>query len=479
MLGYMYYASCPASSFNPGGDKRGKADSNCLLIPNALLDPGGATWGEDGYIRVLMTEDGIGLCGMYQWSYQAPTTFAETLTPTTRLPPSPRRTPPPRPPPPRRLSPSPPPPPRFTPPGPPPPPPPRTPRSPKPPPPGPSPPPPPPRPRPYRPPPPHPSPPPPPLPLTCSIWINIFKYHSASLPFNLTDSGFPYPYSNDGVKITSLINQLYTANVYSAAVASGDVFQFFPPNPKPYYTAALLIGATLVNVASQTQFVHNFDSAANMQVLATQYALSCNDQVWANMTCGGSSFTLYSTPGTYQILPTTGPTHYYQGVLAPCLPPQPPPSKSLPPPPAPVSYLQPPPRPPPPPIPQIISVTFSPPPPPPFAIITTIRLVGGPNAMSGRLEVQLSNGQWGTVCDDNWGSNLFNGQAVCRQLGNQLGLPWERAVAKTGAYFGSNVALPILVGGVTCLGGESTLGACYRSVVVSNNCGHNNDVGES
>ena len=45
---------------------------------------------------------------------------------------------------------------------------------------------------------------------------------------------------------------------------------------------------------------------------------------------------------------------------------------------------------------------------------SALRLVGGANAMQGRVEVCVGN-QWGTVCDDYWGT--FDAQVACRQLG--------------------------------------------------------------
>ena len=62
-----------------------------------------------------------------------------------------------------------------------------------------------------------------------------------------------------------------------------------------------------------------------------------------------------------------------------------------------------------------------------------VRLKGSKNKQEGRVEV-FYDGQWGTVCDDNW--NLKEAAIVCSELG--FGKPVE---APKHSYFGKGTFL--------------------------------------
>ncbi|XP_071498165.1 scavenger receptor cysteine-rich domain-containing protein DMBT1-like [Diadema antillarum] len=100
---------------------------------------------------------------------------------------------------------------------------------------------------------------------------------------------------------------------------------------------------------------------------------------------------------------------------------------------------------------------------------TTVRLVGGNHVFEGRVEIQ-ANGQWGTVCDDNW--DIQDAQVVCSQLG--LGEPFAAA---RNAAFGPGY-LPIFLDDLACNGTEPTLHDCVNGGGLTvHNCHHNEDAG--
>ncbi len=97
-----------------------------------------------------------------------------------------------------------------------------------------------------------------------------------------------------------------------------------------------------------------------------------------------------------------------------------------------------------------------------------VRLVGGANPAEGRVEV-INDGEWGTVCDDEWG--LADAEVVCHQLG------FDGASAAPGdAFFGPGSG-PIWMDNVNCAGSESGLTSCDFPGFGDQNCFHSEDAG--
>uniref|UniRef100_T1J2Z9 Serine protease 12 n=1 Tax=Strigamia maritima TaxID=126957 RepID=T1J2Z9_STRMM len=95
-----------------------------------------------------------------------------------------------------------------------------------------------------------------------------------------------------------------------------------------------------------------------------------------------------------------------------------------------------------------------------------VRLVGGPNNHSGRVEIQY-RGIWGTICDDNWDD--ADALVVCRSLGY-----FGAAKAHKFPQFGDGTG-PIWLDDVHCFGLESDLSHCEKSPWLKHNCNHKED----
>ncbi|KFV82957.1 Scavenger receptor cysteine-rich domain-containing group B protein, partial [Struthio camelus australis] len=98
----------------------------------------------------------------------------------------------------------------------------------------------------------------------------------------------------------------------------------------------------------------------------------------------------------------------------------------------------------------------------------SIRLVSGTDTCQGRVEI-FYRGNWGTVCDDDWG--LSDASVVCKQVGCGQALDY-----KSNAYFGYGTG-HILLDNVNCDGSEPFLSACYSLGWGIHNCGHHEDAG--
>ena len=97
-----------------------------------------------------------------------------------------------------------------------------------------------------------------------------------------------------------------------------------------------------------------------------------------------------------------------------------------------------------------------------------IRLVGGSSPHEGRVEV-YHNGQWGTVCHDQW--DIIDATVVCRQL------DYTMATSSPGqAAFGPGSG-PIWYDDVDCSGTEVYLTQCSHTTFGTHNCSHDEDAG--
>ena len=97
-----------------------------------------------------------------------------------------------------------------------------------------------------------------------------------------------------------------------------------------------------------------------------------------------------------------------------------------------------------------------------------VRLVDGNHISEGRVEI-FYNGQWGTVCDDNW--DILDATVVCRQLNY-----FTATRAWPGAHFGWGTG-PIHMDDLNCTGNEIGLNQCKFRGWGSHDCWHSQDAG--
>ncbi|XP_064180848.1 deleted in malignant brain tumors 1 protein-like isoform X6 [Anguilla rostrata] len=97
-----------------------------------------------------------------------------------------------------------------------------------------------------------------------------------------------------------------------------------------------------------------------------------------------------------------------------------------------------------------------------------VRLVGGSDLCSGRVEVQHGS-SWGTVCDADFDQR--DAEVVCRELG--CGVPKELWGA---AAFGQGEG-PVWAEEIQCSGKESHIYYCPKAPSQNQPCSHGNDVG--
>ena len=103
-----------------------------------------------------------------------------------------------------------------------------------------------------------------------------------------------------------------------------------------------------------------------------------------------------------------------------------------------------------------------------FTVNVTVRLINGSTQYEGRVEVYY-NGEWGTVCDDEW--DLNDTEVVCRQLGYGPAI-----AARRSAIYGEGNGT-IWLDDLNCVGTESNIGHCSHFGWGRHNCNHFEDAG--
>ncbi|XP_052715476.1 A disintegrin and metalloproteinase with thrombospondin motifs adt-1-like isoform X1 [Crassostrea angulata] len=103
------------------------------------------------------------------------------------------------------------------------------------------------------------------------------------------------------------------------------------------------------------------------------------------------------------------------------------------------------------------------------AQINNVRLVGGNSPAEGRVEV-LYNGEWGTVCDDNFDDK--DAAVVCSMLGYSR----MNAKSKQQAFFGQGNGR-IWMDQLECTDYDSNIFNCSQNILGTHDCGHYEDAG--
>lgn len=106
-----------------------------------------------------------------------------------------------------------------------------------------------------------------------------------------------------------------------------------------------------------------------------------------------------------------------------------------------------------------------------YTVVGALRIVGGPNTTTGRLEI-FFNGLWGSVCDDGW--SHAEADVACRQMGYAGGRAIDQ---RTGLYGEADEDVPIWLDEVACAGTEARLDQCSALEIGDSDCYHEEDAG--